>query len=325
MLDEFTYDERAETILARIESRLASGLNRARLANEAETRLDALEEVLRRQTRFIMARHHGEPLETLARLEKWLSEEDTQAAPKAASHAPTPTYQRISALLGSAHAKRQLIAITGDVGIGKSAAARAFAADHPKTDQVAGLVYVEFSEVDAKPTAALSRIYEALPGKGIAGHRQENLLDAIAGLLRLGDLLILDECNYLSGRNGRDGRALDVIRDLYNKSRAGIAMLGNPDLRARVWGKSQDFAALASRTLHYPMGHTTEEDVDAWLQWAGLTGKAIRAAAIKIAVRPGQNGGLRSLDRVIEQARDFYPDALTAGAIEQTARMIGRL
>lgn len=325
MLEEFTYDERAETILSRIESRLASGISRARLANEAETRLDALDEVLKRQTRFIASRHHGTPLETLASLEKWLAEEDTEAAPKAASHAPTPTYQHIFTLLGIAHAKPQLLAITGDVGIGKTAAARAYAAAHPKTDHAPGAVYVEFAEVDAKPTAALNRIFEALPGKGIAGHRQENLLDAIAGLLKPGDLLILDECNYLSGRNGRDGRALDVIRDLYGKSRAGIAMLGNPDLRARVWGKSEDFAALASRTLHYPMGHTTEEDVDAWLQWAGLTGKAIRAAAIKISARPGQNGGLRTLDRVIEQARSFYPDALTAGAIEQTARMIGRL
>lgn len=325
MLTEFTYDERAETILTRIESRLASGLSRARLANEAETRLDALEDVLKRKKRFIFGRHQGTPLETLASLEKWLAEEDEQATQKPASHAPTPTYQRIFTLLGIAHAKPQLIAITGDVGIGKTAAARAFAAAQPKTNHAPGAVYVEFAEVDAKPTAALNRIFEALPGKGISGHRQENLLDAIAGILKPGDLLILDECNYLTGRNGRDGRALDVIRDLYGKSRAGIAMLGNPDLRARVWGKSEDFAALASRTAHYPMGHTTEEDVDAWLQWAGLTGKPIRAAAIKIASQPGQNGGLRTLAKVIELTRDFCSTALTAGAIEQTARMIGRL
>lgn len=325
MLEQFTYDERTETILTRIESHLASGLSRARLANEAETHLVDLEEVLKRKTRFIMRSHRSNPLEILASLEKWLLEEDTRAAPKAAAHALTPTYQRIYTLLGCAHDKPQLIAITGDVGIGKSAAACAYAATHPKTDQSPGAVYVEFSEVEAKPTAALSRIYEALPGKGISGHRQENMLDAIVGLLKPSDLLILDECNYLSGRNGRDGRALDVIRDLFGRSRAGIAMLGNPDLRARVWGKSQDFAALASRTLHYPMGHTSEDDVDVWLQWAGLTGKAIRAAAIKIAVRPGQNGGLRTLAKVIEQARDFYPDALTASAIEQTARTIGRL
>lgn len=325
MLNEFTYDEHAETILSRIESRLASGLSRARLANESETRLDALEDVLKRQTRFIAGRNQDTPRETLSSLERWLVEEDEQGTQKPSSHAPTPTYQRISTLLGIAHTKRKLIAITGDVGIGKSAAACAYAAAKPKTDHAPGTVYVEFAEVDAKPTAALNRIFEALPGKGISGHRQENLLDAIAGLLKPGDMLILDECNYLSGRNGRDGRALDVIRDLYGKSRASIAMLGNPDLRARVWGKSEDFAALASRTLHYPMGHTTEEDVDAWLQWAGLTGKALRTAAIKIAVRPGQNGGLRTLDKVIELTRDFYPDAFTADSIEHTARMIGRL
>lgn len=325
MLVEFTYDERMETILARIESCLASGLSRARLANETDMRLDALEEVLKRQTRFIESRHHGDPSKTIASLENWLNEEDARVTPKTANHAPTPTFQRISALLSIARAKRQLIAITLDVGTGKSTAGRIFAAEHPKTDHTPGAVYVEFAEVDAKPTAALNRIFDALPGKGIAGYRQENLLDSIAGLLKPDDLLILDECNYLSGRNGRDGRALDVIRDLHGKSRAGIAMLGNPDLRARVWGKSEDFAALASRTTHFPMGHTTEEDVDAWLQWAGITGKAIRTVAIKIAARPGQNGGLRTLDRIIEQARHFYPDALTADAIEQTARMIGRL
>jgi len=161
---------------------------------------------------------------------------------------------------------------------------------------------------------------------GLAAHRQDRLMDAIAQAMKPGDLLIADECNYLHGRDGRFGRALDSLRDLFDTCRIGIVMIGNPDLSAGVWGDQQDdFAALVSRTERHDFPHTTEEYVDAWLNWAGLSGKTIRNAAIKIGARPGPRGGLRALHKVIDARRRMYPDSEgNPDAFIATAKMIGR-
>lgn len=331
---DFEYDARAESILTRIESRLASGLTRERLANEAGIRMESLEALLKRQQGS--DRHDsfgGRSLNqdfrvsTLTQLEIWLADEDIQTGAGTATIAPTPTCQNVQKYLGLAHAGKRLIAVTGDVGIGKSHSARAYAAAHPKTVRTPGVVYVEFTELDTKPLAALHRILKALPVRATEAPRQEHLLlDYVASSFVPGDLLILDECNHLAGRKGAEGHALGFVRDLFERGRAGLAMLGNADLRARVWGEQQGFPALASRTLHFILDHTTEADVDVWMQWKGLTGKTMRKTLTRIATRPGQHGGLRALERLVETHRDFFPEQpIEAGGLERIAHAMGRL
>lgn len=330
----FQYDERAENILTRLESRLASGLTRERLANEAGIRLESLEYLLKRQQGSESADSYWNrdpnreaPAHALTQLEIWLSDEEIQAGTAPAGLAPTPIYQTIHKYLSLAHAGKRLVALTGDVGIGKSAAARAYAAAHPKTTRAPGVVYVEFTELDTKPLAALQRIVKALPARPAEAPRQEHvLLDYVASCFVHGDLLILDECNHLAGRKGSEGHALGFVRDLFERGRAGLAMLGNPDLRARVWGEQQGFPALASRTMHFSLDHITEADVDIWMQWKGLTGKALRKACVKIAARPGQHGGLRALERLVETHLAVLPGhAMDAASLERIAHAMGRL
>lgn len=325
----FEYDERAEGILTCIEIRLATGLTRDRLANEAGIRLESLEYLLKRMAGGSTDRaDRDHPAKAITALEAWLAEEDGQGNEQTAEPAPTHVFMVVQRYLGAAHSGRRLIAITGDVGIGKTWAAKAYAAAHPKTDRNPGVVYVEFTELDAKPLAAMQRILKAMPGRSIEAPKQEHMLfDYLAANLKQGDLLILDECNHLSGRKGTEGRALAFIRDLHERSRAGIAMLGNPELRARVWGDDQqDFAALASRTMHYDLGHTKEPDVDAWMQWSGLTGRTLRKTLIDIATRPGQKGGLRSLARIVDDYREFYQGhPVEVARLKQIAQMAGRL
>ena len=331
---DFEYDERAEGILTRAESRLASGLTRERLANESGIRIESLEALLKRQPggeRFDDFGHRKEGqdhrVNAITQLEIWLADEDLQAGAGTATLAPTPTCQNVQKYLSLAHTGKRLIAVTGDVGIGKSAAARAYAAAHPKTVRAPGVVYVEFTELDTKPLAALHRILKALPVRVTEAPRQEHLLlDYVASSFVPGDLLILDECNHLAGRKGAEGHALGFVRDLFERGRAGLAMLGNADLRARVWGEQQGFPALASRTLHFILDNTTEADVDIWMQWKGLTGKAMRKTLIRIAARPGQHGGLRALERLVETHRDFFPaQPIEAGGLERIAHAMGRL
>jgi type II secretory pathway predicted ATPase ExeA len=331
----FEYDSRAEGILARIESCLASGLTRERLVNETGIRMEILEYLLKRQQGSDSINNYGQQHEqnkkssayAITQLEIWLADEDIQSGSGHASIAPTPTCQNVQKYLSLAHTGKRLIAITGDVGIGKSAAARAYAADHPKTARAPGVVYVEFTELDTKPIAALHRILKSLPARHTEAPRQEHLLlDYLASCFVPGDLLILDECNHLAGRKGAEGHALGFVRDLFERSRAGLAMLGNADLRARVWGEQQGFPALASRTHHFSLDHTTEADVDIWMRWKGLAGKAMRKTLIRIAARPGQNGGLRALERLVETHRDFFPDKpIESADLERIAGALGRL
>ena len=322
--------ENEVNIVARLESRLASGTSMVRIANETGLSLGTIGGVLNPSQRPIVnsiyPREETSQYVILSILATWLNEEDAAAPNTENALALTPTYKRISALIRMTHEHNLLTAITGGVGIGKSEAARNYAATHPKTINQTGAVYVQFKETDAKPSAALNRVFEAIPGMGVAAHRQDRLMDAIAQAMKPGDLLIADECNYLHGRDGRFGRALDSLRDLFDTCRIGIVMVGNPDLSVGVWGEQQDdFAALVSRAERHDFPHTTEEDVDAWLNWAGLTGKKIRVAAINIGARPGPRGGLRALHKVIDAQRRMYPDNEgNADAFIATAKLIGR-
>jgi DNA transposition AAA+ family ATPase len=332
----FEYDSRAEDILTRIESRLASGLTRERLANETGIRMATLEYLLKRQQGsddsmldYGQQRdpNQGAPSQALTQLEIWLADEDIQTGSVHAAIAPTPTCQSIQRYLGLAHSAKRLIAITGDVGIGKSFAARAYAAEHPKTARAPGAVYVEFSELDTRPLAALQRIQKALSIRSTEAPKHEHLLlDYLAACFVPGDLLILDECNHLAGRKGAEGHALGFIRDLFERSRAGLVMLGNADLYARVWGEQKGFPALASRTLHFSMDHTSDADVDIWMQWKGLSGKDMRKGLIRIASKPGQNGGLRGLAQLVEAHQDFFPDRpVEFSDLAHIASAMGRL
>lgn len=315
------------SIIARLEGRLASGTSKVRIANETGLSIGTIDGVLDPSQEFRYGtKVEFSRFEALSILETWLNEEDAASPNLESALALTPTYRRISALIRMTHEHNLLTAITGGVGIGKSEAARTYAAAHPKTITQAGTVYVQFKETDAKPSAALNRIFEAIPGMGLAAHRQDRLMDAIAQAMKPGDLLIADECNYLHGRDGRFGRALDSLRDLFDACRIGIVMIGNPDLSAGVWGDQQDdFAALVSRAERHDFPHTTEDDVDAWMNWAGLSGRAIRTAAIKIGAKPGPYGGLRALHKVIEAQRRMFPDGDgNAGDFSATAKMIGR-
>lgn len=321
--------ENQDSIIARLEGRLASGTSKLRIANETGLSVQTIDRIVGRESASPFSAFSATEVpryDALSILETWLNEEDATAPNSESALAVTPTYQRISALTRMTHEHNLLMAITGGVGIGKSAAGRAYAAAHPKTITQAGAVYVQFKETDAKPSAALNRVFEAIPGMGLAAHRQDRLMDAIAQAMKPGDILIADECNYLHGRDGRFGRALDSLRDLHDACRIGIVLIGNPDLSAGVWGEQQDdFAALVSRAERHDFPHTTEDDVDAWLNWAGLSGKKMRSAAIKVGARPGPRGGLRALQKVLDAMRRMYPDNDgNEDAFVSTAKMIGR-
>ncbi|MBS4016773.1 MAG: AAA family ATPase [Dechloromonas sp.] len=256
--------------------------------------------------------------EAFENLASWLAAEEVGPEDDAAC-ANTPTFKALQNLFAAAHERRELIAITGSWGIGKTQAAKYYAATHPRTYNRPGAVRIQFDRTDCKPVAALEKIRDAI-GANPGSHRRGNTMEAIGATLRPGDFLILEECQRL-------GEALDVIPSLYDDFGIGIAMIGNPDLSTTVWGKKSTFGALASRANRFDFPATTPDDVDAWLVWHGLPdvlsgqerAKLARCAAA-IATRPGQNGGLRALADVIRMAENLFGgQRLTGDLLSQLA------
>lgn len=313
-------DARA-AVLDAIRARLAAGtVNTARL--QIVTGLDSHQ--LKSILDFGQIEGYDSSRETrqaIADLDDWLKEAE-QPPDDDAAYAVTPTFQTLQNLLAMAHQKRELLAITGSWGIGKTQAAQYYAASHPRTHQRPGAVRIQFDGTDCKPVAALEKIRDALNANP-SSHQRGNVMKALGAALRPGDFLILEECQRL-------GDALDVICSLHDDFKVGIAMIGNPDLSAAVWGKKATFGALASRANRFDFPSTTPDDVDAWLAWHGLPeglnslerSRLARAAAA-VATRPGRNGGLRALADIVRFQQTLYSgQTLTGDLFTQLAGML---
>jgi DNA transposition AAA+ family ATPase len=306
-----------DSILKRVEAHLAAGLPRQRIALICDIDGDRLNRVLSGQPAEAWESGYAgvyagpESKRVFAALDAWLSENATPIGDDA-GYAVTPTFQHLQNLLSHAHQGRTLLAITGTWGVGKTQAGMFYAATHARSYREPGAVRIQFNPTDNKPAAALARIRDALATTGGA-YRNGALMNSIGDALKPGDFLILDECQRL-------GDALDIVCSLHDDYGIGIAMIGNPDLSGKLWGKRPAFGALASRTNRFDIPHATANDVDAWLAWhglpTGLTGTqraGLIKACIEIATRPTQNGGLRALAHVFDTAERMYADQVLTG------------
>jgi hypothetical protein len=306
-----------EATMQRIESAIAGGVSGERLRVITGLRQDELDSLLARRLiggRIGAPEKTGEAMQALA---DWLREDDSERTALSSGFAATPTFRAIQGIIERAIRGLKLVAIVGGVGIGKSEAGKAYAAKNPRTLRHPGAARIEFRQCDRKPAAALERILSALEGASGRAYRNGQLLDAIGNACRPGDCLILDECNNLQD-------AAEVARDIHALG-IPVVMMGNHDFARAVFGSRSAFAALASRALRHEFPATTEDDVDAWLAWAGLSGADLRRVAVALAARPGPEGGLRSLALLVDTCRDYFPDRSVDGAmLREMARQFHR-
>lgn len=297
-------EARAEAILARIEGHIAAGTNPMVIAIDAGIDRTSLDALLRRRSPSARPYQPAAPYwansndtDVLERLEGWADNED--AEPGRPELADTPTRTTIRRLLSYAHRGRKLIAVTGDVGIGKSKEAEAYVRENARGHKKPGAVLIEFDKTVKNEIDILLCIMAALGG-GEGSRSRAYLLNAVGAALQPGDFLILDECNRLTDK----GDGIDVVRDIHARFRVGVAMIGNPSFSKAVWGaKGSAFEALASRTMRHDLGSTKEDDVLAWMAWEGLSGVQWRELCVKVGTRPGRNGGLRTLSLMLDETR----------------------
>lgn len=314
----FTPDQ--EVVLSRVEIILNTGYSLNRLLAETGIYDDDLKKLLDRSYIGYLPADKIRQMEAFSALHEWIEIKESNAIPE--SFANTPTFEKIQAIITNAHHSGDFVAITGDVGIGKSQAAIAYVKSNPRGFNKPGAIRIEFTRADRNDSSALYTILCGLAGDFEASrsaYRNGHLMSAIGKVLDRRDCLILDECNYL-------GPAADIVRDIYERTGAAIIMIGNPELSNTVWSKKrQEFSALASRATRFDFPCTLEEDVDAYLTWKGITGAKIRKVAKAIAARPGQSGGLRTLTKIFALRDTYYPSlAMDGDAFEALATQIGR-
>lgn len=302
--------EEAE-IVDKVDAYLSTGITTQRLSLESGVMAENILRLLQRKS--FMDYNDGESsFSATKKLQEWLIVQN-DAEKEQSGFAVTPTYQKLQSLFTYAQQNKNLVAITGSWGIGKSEAAISYAKSYPRGYQKPGVVRVEFTKDDKTPTAAYLRILGALHGETCHAHHQRGYHNAVGALLNPDDCLILDECNYL-------GDAMDVIRSIRDDFGVAMVVIGNPEFKATVWGKRSRFSAFASRAVNFEFPCNTIEDVEMWLAWSGiLTGMnpAVRSKfvkqAIMIGTRPRSDGGIRAIKKAIDLYKGLYNNTPLTG------------
>jgi DNA transposition AAA+ family ATPase len=221
-----------------------------------------------------------------------MTTQETVAAPgqreKLGDICDTPTMTDLANLFHLCQADGELGIVTGEPGVGKTTAARRYAADNP------GARLVTMSPAASALVPCLARIGEALGAfAGATGACAWS--EAIRATLahQIGPrLLLIDEAHHLADVS------VEEVRAIYDATRIGIVFIGSRDIRARWSGKR--WAQLTSRVFQrIDLDGPIPADIDAICAAAGIDGKRSRDLMRRAAKMPG---GLRVVRKVLDVA-----------------------
>jgi DNA transposition AAA+ family ATPase len=225
----------------------------------------------------------------------WLNgleaQERTRAmAPRAPAFVPTPTSEAVIATLEHAQYMPELVVITGAPGVGKTSAARWYAARNPNVWMLTG------EPTMSSPRALLDTLAEALmvQERGLSSLRLSGAL--ARKMTDTNGLILVDEAQHLTSQT------LDQLRKFHDQVGIGIALLGNESVYARLEGgtRSAQYAQLFSRVgMRLQRPHALKGDIDKLLDAWGIPGKDERALLHAIAKKPG---ALRNVTKVVRMA-----------------------
>lgn len=201
---------------------------------------------------------------------------------------PTEANEQISAALTAAQAGSTITRVTASAGIGKTEAARRYAAKN------SDVWLVTFQPSSATLTAALRAIYAGVAGwQYSGGHARdlaEHLMERIAGR---GGLLIIDEAQFLHFDAAEELRALwDRTHDF------GLCLMGAYVKYDPIKARSPQLTSRTAMSVFLP--RLSERDVQALLRAWQIAGAAEREYLGKIAAGPG---AMRAFLSVMRSAR----------------------
>lgn len=292
---EFTDAEHA-ALAARIKALVGAGLAQAEIARQADNIAPAT------LSQYLSGQYTSEPGRThvAAKLTKWLKAREAEQAlrsqlPVAPAYIALRGSQTITRALAYARETGRLVQITGVPGVSKTATARQFAEDYPRT------WYAAMNPATGGVPTMLLAVLRAMgdtDGKGTP----QILMDRVCARAKEAKgLLIIDESQHLTQT------AVEALRAVNDEIRLGIALLGNEIAGARVGatGVKAEFAQVSSRiAMRRWFAHPDERDAaDLAQAWAAANGEVITAREVaycqQIAARPG---GLRNIEMTMEAA-----------------------
>jgi DNA transposition AAA+ family ATPase len=212
-------------------------------------------------------------------------------APKRTDFVMTPSAEAFMSILSQAQYEPDMITLVGEPGVGKSEACREYQRRNSNVWMLTG-------EPDMKsPYVMLEYLCDLLDVRESSSVRRSR---AISRFLRgRNGLIIIDEAQLMSLT------ALDQLRVYHDNPdvRVGIALVGHPDLKARMsgGGPRAQFAQLDSRFgMHMSRKKPLAGDVAALLDAEGIEGDNERRLLRAVANRPG---ALRKMHRTLRAAR----------------------
>lgn len=281
--------ESPEAVIARVRDEIGRrGLSQAQVAREAGISPSSLAQLLG-------GTYAANPRKMTVRLAQWLARLSQQRAqpvmPQAPGWVSTPTAERILAALAYAHMAGDVAVIYGGAGVGKTTAAREYAARFPN------IWIATMTPATAGVTTALEEVCLALGFRELPGGGARMQRELVARLHGSEGLLVIDEAQHLSVA------ALDALRALHDATGIGLALMGNELIYARMTGGTRAvwldrlFSRIGRRLR---VQRVVRDDVAALAAAHGVEEAAALRRLVEIG---GQAGALRAVGKTLRLAR----------------------
>ncbi|MFN3513426.1 MAG: AAA family ATPase [Phenylobacterium sp.] len=242
---------------------------------------------------------------TAAKLTKWLRAREQAAEmrrqlPKAPAYMPLTGSRKIAMALTYARETGRMVMIAGSPGVSKTASARQFREDFPRT---------WYTAMDPSTGGVPTMLLEVLAAMGVSeikGTPQQLMRRVCDIAVEAKGLIIVDEAQHLSEQ------AIEALRALNDRTRErgapiGVALLGNETAWTRV-GTTGGKAAFAQVSSRFAQRRwiVSPDPVDAAAlarAWADANGEIISEAEVAYCVDiASRAGGLRNIEMTMEAA-----------------------
>ena len=228
------------------------------------------------------------------KIEKWLESRTIASRTRSAVKAPsefvlTKSAGDYFALFQTAQYLPDFVMITGAPGVGKTMAAKAYAAQTPN-------VFLATAEPCHRTVRMFLDTLCHVLGLGAASGGEKASRQITHRLKGTGGLLIIDEAQHLSSE------IMDQVRTLHDRAEVGVALLGNERVVTRIDGFARDtqYAQLHSRVgARLRRAKPLVADIDALVAQWGIEGEAEKRLLRVLGQKPG---GLRGMNKCLRLA-----------------------
>jgi DNA transposition AAA+ family ATPase len=253
-------------------------------------------------SQFLSGTYASEPgrTRTAQALTRWLrsvetAEELRRQLPRKPSFVPMVTSAKVTGILQYARETGSLVMIGGHPGVSKTATARQFQADNPRT---------WYAPMDSTTNGAPVMLLEILHAMGEPDAKgpPNTLMRRICKLAEEAKgLLIIDEAQHLSDK------AIEALRAINDRVGVGVAIMGNEGVFAQVGfaGGKLAFAQVASRFGHreFILRPDPRDAAALASAWASENGEVLGRRELSYCQEiAAKAGGLRNIAKTFEKA-----------------------